>query len=115
MKTAFNLKKFIIILSKAIFLILLIIYWLLPAQHSNSNSITIHISPFHSQDKKSSPSNTPIGILGGIENLRERREEAKGRILAKTGRIFSIISSIDYSLIPCLTAVYVSTKFHLRE
>ena len=73
-----------------------------------------YATPFNPQGKKSKSSETPIEILGRIEDLRERREEAKDCISIKSGKTFFLISSIDYTCIHCLAGVYVTDKFYMR-
>ena len=107
-------KKYIGILFPAIFLIFLISYWRLPGHPSDISAKNNHIFPLNHKEKPK-PSKTPIALLDGVEDFRERREEVKERILAESSRIFLVIPSIDYFLMPCLVGIHASVTFHLRE
>ena len=114
MNGKYKKKKCKGILFTLIFLIFLLSYWQIPNQPSDLCTNNNNILPINSKEK-SKPFKSPIAILDGVEDFRERREEVKERILAELSKTFLVISSIDYFLLPCLDGIYASVIFHLRE
>ena len=113
MKRKWSLKKCIIFLLAAISLLALF-SCLFPIQNLNIYTNDNHVLSIASQ-KKPQPSKTPLDMLRGVEDFRERREEVKDRLLAESNRTYLLSSSLNYFFKPCLIEFYISIQFNLRE